>query len=35
MQFSNLSEFRVPQNIQDTGQYDKFDEIKDSYIAIR
>ena len=33
--FSNLSEFRVPQNIQDTGQHEKLDEIKDLYIAMR
>ena len=33
--FSNLSEFRFPQNIQETGQYEKLDEIKDLYIAIR
>ena len=33
--FSNLSEFRLPQNIQETGQYEKLDEIKDLYIAIR
>ena len=32
--FSNLSEFRFPQNIQETGQYEKLDEIKDLYIAI-
>ena len=33
--FSNLSEFLVPQKIQETGQYEKLDEIKDLYIAIR
>ena len=33
--FSNLSEFRFPQNIQETWQYEKSYEIKDLYIAIR
>ena len=30
-----IHQFRFPQNIQDTGQYEKLGEIKDVYIAIR
>ena len=32
--FFNLSEFRFPHYIQDTGQYEKVHEIKDLYIAM-